>query len=446
MTATEITPQVSLPQARNRSSRGYLVFGTGLGVAAGERDLEVAIARSRPSASKLLAAATIRDFRTRPAAEWGTEFAAFLAAAGERDLAATLLLPRNEVIVRTVALPGVAANDIAAAVELQVETLHPWGDDEQVAFAWLPVGIGNALVGVVRKSILDAYETLFSEAGIPIAGISFSASAIHAALRVRDAGPTSLLAFDAADGGVEIYGESASRPAYSAGFRLPPERALAIARSELRLEPGFPAVTWPESLGLTGSANSAAWAAALAASAPLTAKYANLLPKDRRASSARRQYVVPGILAVLLVLALAVVFAVMPAFERRDYLTALTAETKRLEPRAARAQALEKNAATARGRISALDNFRRRPQADLEILAELTKLLAAPVWTNSVEIYPDSVVVAGEAEQAAPLLKILDSSPLFQNSEFSLSVTRNGQLEQFRIKTMLRGRATRTTP
>ena len=99
-----------------------------------------------------------------------------------------------------------------------------------------------------------------------------------------------------------------------------------------------------------------------------------------------------------------------------------------------------------RGRIAALDEIRRRPQADLDVLNELTRLLPAYVWTSSIEIYTDSVVIAGEAEQAAPLLKLLDSSPLFQNSEFALSVTHNAQNEQFRIKTMRRGRTGRSTP
>ena len=111
-----------------------------------------------------------------------------------------------------------------------------------------------------------------------------------------------------------------------------------------------------------------------------------------------------------------------------------------------RVQSLEKSINANRSKIAALDDFRGRPQADLDVLNELTRLLPPPIWTNSVEIYPDSVMISGEADQAAPLLKLLDSSPLFQNSEFALSVTRSGQSETFRIKTMRRGRAGRTTP
>ena len=43
------------------------------------------------------------------AAEWGAEYARFLKASGAERLSATVLLPRREVIVRQLALPGVAA-------------------------------------------------------------------------------------------------------------------------------------------------------------------------------------------------------------------------------------------------------------------------------------------------------------------------------------------------
>ena len=46
-----------------------------------------------------------------------------------------MIAPKREVIVRQIALPGVANKDIAAAVGFQVETLHPYGE-EDVAFGW----------------------------------------------------------------------------------------------------------------------------------------------------------------------------------------------------------------------------------------------------------------------------------------------------------------------
>jgi len=160
----------------------------------------------------------------------------------------------------------------------------------------------------------------------------------------------------------------------------------------------------------------------------------------------RKQLWLPAALGALVLLSLLLGFVVLPAIEQRRYLAGLNAEMKRLEPAALRAQSLDRRIASDRAKIAALDDFRRRPQADLDVLNELTRLLPPQVWTNSIEIYPDSVVIAGEADQAAPLLKVLDSSPLFQNSEFALSVTHNAQTEQFRIKTMRRNRTGRTTP
>ncbi|MGD1072340.1 MAG: PilN domain-containing protein [Bryobacteraceae bacterium] len=462
MTAPETevpTPAASAPPAAATPGtsplRRMLVFGAGFGIAIGARNLEVVIVRSRASGPRLLGASAIADFRTRPAAEWGAELLGFLSGANAKHLTATVVLPREEVIVRTLKLPRVADKDLQGAIELQIDTLHPWGDEE-VAWTWMRADRDRdtILVGLVRKALLGDYETLFSEAGIGLAAVTFSSAVIHAALRIWSAAPASLLCFAISSGHersrTEVYGESGARAVYSAEFALPPERALAVSRSELRLDPGYPAVSFAEALpppSVNASESSPlAYAAALAGSAPLTTRFANLLPHERRASNVRKRLWLPAALGTLVLLSLILGFVVLPAIEQRRYLAGLNAEMKRLEPAALRAQSLDRKIAADRAKTAALDDFRRRPQADLDVLNELTRLLPAQVWANSIEIYPDSVVIAGEADQAAPLLKLLDSSPLFQNSEFALSVTHSAQAEQFRIKTMRRNRSGRTTP
>jgi Tfp pilus assembly protein PilN len=449
MTASE--PIVAQQPPVSKGAASWLIFGTGLGLAVNGTALEVAVATARSSAARLKAATTIQNFRTRPAAEWGAELNAFLTASGEPHLAATITLPREEVIVRTVQLPGVSDREIPAAMELQLETLHPYGDEE-VAWSWLRARQDTILVGIVRRASLDYWETLFAEAGVPVAAVTFSSAAIHAAIRIWSATPASfLLCFPGTGGRTEVYGESEAKAVYSAELPFSPERVAAAARAELRLDAAVPAQDLSDVLPAPSpitvlNYSPLAWAAALGAAAPFTTRLANFLPKDRRASNARRQYLVTAILASLLAVALLGVFVIYPALERRNYLAALNGEIRKLEPAAKQAQSLEQTTSALRARINTLDDIRRRPQADLEVLAELTKLLPAQVWTNSIEIFPDSVVIAGEADQAAPLLKLLDSSQLFQNSEFALSVTRNSQLEQFRIKTMRRNRTGRTTP
>lgn len=430
--------------------RRAILFGAGFGIAIADRNLDIAIVRARPAGATLIAATSIADFRGRPAAEWGSELLRFLASTGENRLAATLLLPREEVIVRTISLPGVSDKDAPAAIALQIDSLHPWGDIE-VVWGWSRAGSADIVVGLARPEVLESYETLFAEAGIPIAAVTFSTAVIHAALRIWNAAPASILCFQSdSRGRTEIYGESPSRAVFSAEFSIAPERALALARAELRVAPDYPAVPLAEALprgaGAPSLVSMTAWAAGIAGSAMRAAKFANLLPPERRASHNRLPYLIPGALAVLLTLALLLVFVIFPAVEQRRYRDDLDRAARRLEPAVLRAQSLEKNIAVDRAKIAALDDIRRRPQADLDVLNELTRLLPPPVWTTSIEVYPDSVILTGEADQAAPLLKALDSSPLFENSEFALSVTRSGQSEQFRIKTMRRGRAGRTTP
>jgi len=443
VTEVEIAPAPN-PAAANASSRRWLVFGTGLGVVVAGKDLEWAVVRSRPSGSAVIASGTIRDFESRPAAEWGAELTRSLTATGENKLVASLLLPRGDVIVRTLHMAGVPEKEIPAAIELQADTLHPFGDEE-IAWGWLKTAGDSVLVGLVRKALLTHYETLFSEAGMGLAAVTFSAAAIHAALRIRGAAPASFLLYTGGER-IEVYGESEARPVYSAEYGFAPERALALARAELRLAPEREPQSLASALATPEGVAPLAWAAALDASAPLSARIANLLPPDRRASNTRRQYLLPLTLAAVAAVAALVCFGILPAIAQRSYLQSLNEEIRGLEPAALRAQALDKRIAADRLRIASLDDFRKRTQADLDVLNELTRLLPPPVWTNTIEIYPDSVVIAGEADQAAPLLKALDSSPLFQNSEFAISVSRSGANEQFRIKTMRRGRVGRVIP
>src|SRR6185369_12925300 len=109
-----------------------------------------------------------------PAAEWGAEYARFLKATGVGRVSATVLLPRREVIVRQVALPGVPRKDMENALSFQLDTLHPYGEAE-IVWAWSPLAYGNALVGIVRKQVVERYATLFAEAGIAVSTFTFSA-------------------------------------------------------------------------------------------------------------------------------------------------------------------------------------------------------------------------------------------------------------------------------
>ncbi|MEO8371398.1 MAG: hypothetical protein ABI806_19585, partial [Candidatus Solibacter sp.] len=144
----------------NFEMRKLLAFGTGVGLEIGPNDLEVAVTRVRPNKIQVLGRQTIEDFATRPAAEWGAEYGRFLKTCGAERLSATVLLPRREVIVRQLALPGVAAKDMEGAIRFQLETLHPYTEDE-VVWGWSALGFGGVLVGIVLRSAIERYVAMF---------------------------------------------------------------------------------------------------------------------------------------------------------------------------------------------------------------------------------------------------------------------------------------------
>ena len=218
--------------------RKWLAIGTGVGIEIRGADLHAVIAKVRPSGVDLRSAVTIENFRERPAAEWGAEFTAVLRKRGATHLPAHILLPRDEVIVRQLALPGVTDQDLQAAVRFQIDALHPYGEDDVLYTAARVGRTSTVLIGITRRDLLENYLNLFTGAGIKVASFTFSAAAIYSALRLVTAPPADgFLALQPTGDGVEAYGESAARPVFSASFAAPEQRARAMAASELRLPP-----------------------------------------------------------------------------------------------------------------------------------------------------------------------------------------------------------------
>src|SRR5277367_2997925 len=227
-------PITALP----KEIRKLLAFGAGVGIQIGATDLEIAAARVRPSSIHVLGRTTLANFASRRAAEWGMEYAHFLKSLGLQHVSATVLLPRRDIIARHVALPGVAPGDMENAIRFDLDSLHPYGEEE-ICWGWSPLGKGAALVGMARKSAIDRYIEMFAEAGIAVASFTFPAAAIHAAIRLNghSEGQGFIALSRTASGGVEVYGESVARPVFSAEFDLTPQRAALLALAELRLPP-----------------------------------------------------------------------------------------------------------------------------------------------------------------------------------------------------------------
>jgi hypothetical protein len=428
--------------------RKWVAFGTGVGIEIAPEELQVTIARVRPNQVHVLGAATVQEYRTRPAAEWGIELSTFLRQIGCGHVAATVLLPRTDLIVRQIQLPGVADRDLEAAVQLQIDALHPFAD-QPVLYSYARIGrTASILIGIARKEIVDRYATLFAEAGIKVASFTFSAAVLYSAVRLK-ADPSRPDFFIIRDfhGDLEVYGESETRPIYSANWGRAPQRVATLAISELRLNPDAepaplgqvlptPSV-FPSSHDPAGeefARHAMAYATALVGSCPHLAISGNLLPPDQRRTSSRIR-LVPSIALGAILLVLAAALAAQSSFENARYLRTIQGQIRRLEPQARRGEAIDREVVVTRGRTQMLDEFRRRSKADMDALNELTKLIAPPGWITSLEMDRTTVSISGEVEQAAAaLLKTLDGSALFMSSQFTMPIAQLGAGEGFRIR------------
>ena len=158
------------------------------------------------------------------------------------------------------------------------------------------------------------------------------------------------------------------------------------------------------------------------------------MPAEFRSASSRWRFVPTAALGAA-VLVLAAALGAYGRYEERRRMELLRAEIARYEPAARKAAEAEKAIERARARIRLLHRFHGRTRAGLEALEAVTTLLEPPAWLNSLEMDGRTITISGQAEQAAPLLKLLDGSPLFRDSEFVGAIGKAGKQETFRIRT-----------
>ena len=421
--------------------RKWAAIGSGAGLEIvgprGSESLRVSAVRVRPQGARILAGFTVEDFQHQPAGTWGAEYAAFLSKLGIRHVASTVVLPRHEVIIRQLSLPGVSGKDLESAVRFQLDGLHPYNEDDVVS-SWARLEESSTiLVAIARGDVVQRYATLFAEAGIKIAGFTCLPAAAYSALRLFGQDPPrEILAYESGDSGVEIYGESPAKPVFSATFNIHPEgpeleRAAAQASAELRFETAPALRPLHEVLGADPALP---YAAALSSACPRLCLPLNLLPVEQRQTSSPMAWVPSAVLAALVLLALGAT-ATLPGFQDRRYLGEINAEIAKVQPAAARAAALDREIDSTRKRTQLLDAFRSRSKADIDVLAEMTRLLASPAWLTSLDLNGQQVAVTGETDQAAVLLKAIDASPQFESSEFASPPVRTSTGEAFRIRT-----------
>lgn len=442
-------------------------IGTGCGIEIRGADLHVTAVKSRRAGLTVLGSALIENFRDRPATEWGREYAAFLTSCGLSHVSATVSLPRRDVIVRPIQLPPMGDKERAAAVRYQLDGLHPFAEDEVVhAFSVFGGGASGSVpvvVVVAERAIVTRYADLFEEAGIAIAAFTVAASSLRAALQLRaDRVLAPLLVVNRDGDELEIYGESAGRPALSVEFDLgavTAQRALQLAEADLRLDRGetaalvlsgepleaqavealsqvspgeiFPVpVSAPADFDLARDLQSLA--TGIESACPRLGWGANVLPVERRRTDSRLLWAPTAVLVGLLVL-LGAGFLLRPVMQNRAYAAEIEQRLAALDDVVASSESNREAAADVRARIAILEDLGGRTTQDLRILSEISSLLPESSWLQTMTINDGGIRLNGEAGNAAPLLGVLNQARTVQGFAFASSLVRRDNQERFEI-------------
>jgi hypothetical protein len=402
-------------------------FGIGIGIEIGVENLFVTLTQVRPNGIRILDSFEILRYRERPAAEWSTEYTAFLAKHKVRNLSATVVLPASECISRAVAMPGVPDKELPSAITYQLEGLHPFPEEEAThSFSRLPAPQGDQInLAIARQATIDEYATIFDEAGVAVASFTSPAAATYAALRILQLPPVPhFLAVHEDPTGLLLYGETPTHPLYSVRLEQDSARAIAFVAAQVRLPNDSPvarlAPLLPHAESTIGPASPLSYAASLLAAVPSQALAINLLPVARRTTKSPLRWV-PTILLVLTLAAIGLALAYFQEYENRRLLAKLDADLAAIQPSVSRVRTLDSQIASAQAKLDYLRTIADYPRHDLDALRELTRILPMNAYVGRMDLLRESVSLNGEMDQSADLLKILDGSALFANSEFTSS-------------------------
>jgi len=404
-----------------------------------------------------------------------SKVSAFLARHGVQGARVVACLPRESVLVRFMDLPAEAEKRLAQVVGYQIDSLHPFAEDQ---VHWDCTVISRqadgkqvrVLVVIAEKSRLRSYCDLLRRVGLKVGSLTLSAACLGAL--IKDRIPAVALVACVRGQGLELAGFSQGslcatrevpiQPKDGAAERF--DRELHSVRSVL--DPGesaeLPLFICGEAPGafaevltgatalprpgprLTQSADFdlgkyfTALAAAYAGIPHPGAAAVNLLPVEERWQPTRGLRGPAYALGVAAALLGAMVLG-HGWIENIRYARALDREIARLEPRAAGVRRESQEASVLVTRAARLEDLRDETWRKLEILRELTHLLPDGTWVDEVQLGEGTVEVFGQSAHAADLVQPLENSRYFTQVEFTSPITRNGQdKEVFRMRMRLR--------
>jgi general secretion pathway protein L len=151
----------------------------------------------------------------------------------------------------------------------------------------------------------------------------------------------------------------------------------------------------------------------------------DLLPKEDAVPSQAGRRVTPQRLMMILIGALAVAALYQDYTRHEQALASLTADTEAARAKALSVQQTRDAAAEALKEVRAVERLRAGTKPAAEVLETLTRLLPDTVWLTDLRIDGTSLQIAGEANEAASLIGLMEGSAEFSDAAFQSPVTRD---------------------
>jgi Tfp pilus assembly protein PilN len=403
----------------------------------------------------------VPGFRTRDRAEVRREIDAFFKANRLSRETLVLGIPRQDVIIRHLDLPGEVAENLKQVVYYQVQSFEP-SEEEKFYHDFIlvrgPEGAKRlqVLVVMVRKGVLDGHLALLKELGLRPAIVTVGSAGLSSVFlqTARGLEKKTFVLIDLKPTGIEVVALKDGTFAYSREVprSTPPDwksqllAEVQMAAARIRLGPDdtidrillsgedseaahrelhdeipecdlvgnhvrfeMPVKIRPH-VQESASALGLAWCGM----AGRSSFRLNLLPPELRVRQSRWAYVptvILGLTAIVLLIALGFREVVQERALIRDLDQAIAA----LKPRVDRVQKVRTDAEKLERHLTYVEGLVSRRDMNLEVLRELTTVLPDETFLSFYQNSDDSIQISGSSSNAPDLLAKLENSKLLKN-------------------------------
>ncbi len=160
----------------------------------------------------------------------------------------------------------------------------------------------------------------------------------------------------------------------------------------------------------------------------------DLLPSQWQVTKNRRQKIINGVLAVLL-LALIVTALALPIFHQKKVIADLEQQISQVRTKAKQANELKQRVEQLKEESQFAATKKQAKPALIQVIEDLSKRVPKDTWLTGFQYQKGQLRIDGRSPAASKLIELLEDSPYLKNLHFISPITqdRNTGLERFRI-------------